>query len=114
MKKLFCAVVLALPFLATPGEAKASWFGSWEIEGGAKVWLRVRQSSDCWGGGAGGFAGGPGGAPQAGPWYLYWPMEAHFQVPAPGAVPYFSPMTLPPQFGGPSLPPPVPAYWRGR
>ena len=35
---------------------------------------------------------------QLGPWYLYWPMEAHFQAPAPTGYPYWpAPMGLPPQ-----------------
>ena len=37
-----------------------------------------------------------------GPWYLYWPLEAHFQTPASPQYPYWSaPMTLPyPQGAG--------------
>jgi hypothetical protein len=37
-----------------------------------------------------------------GPWYLYWPMEAHFQTPASPQYPYWpAPMTLPlPQGAG--------------
>jgi hypothetical protein len=55
--------------------------------------------------GAGGFGGGGFGAGGtgaggigaagcvAGPWYSYWPLEAHFQVPAPTGYPYWpSPM----------------------
>src|SRR5262245_34166400 len=34
--------------------------------------------------------------PPLGPWYNYWPLEAHFQVPAMPEYPYFSaPQTLP-------------------
>lgn len=34
-----------------------------------------------------------------GPWYQYWPYEAHFVTPAPTGFPYWpSPMTLPPGF----------------
>lgn len=94
MKKLICALLLAVPLLAWPGEAKAWHYGSYQLYGGFKVWVGVRSGVP---GGGGGGAGGPA---QAGPWYLYWPMEAHFQVPAPGASPYFGPMTLPPSFGG--------------
>jgi hypothetical protein len=33
---------------------------------------------------------GCGGGCQAGPWYSYWPYEAHFQAPAPtGCYPYW-------------------------
>lgn len=31
----------------------------------------------------------PAGGTQLGPWYNYWPMEAHFQTPAPPAYPYW-------------------------
>jgi hypothetical protein len=85
MKKLLWACAVALPFLALPADAKASWnIGNYEVDTGAKVWFNVYQY----------------GKPVAGPWYLYWPYEAHFAVPAPGVSPYFPPpMTLPPGFG---------------
>ena|SRR5690349_16217801 len=36
--------------------------------------------------------------PQCGPWYLYWPLAAHFGPPAPTGYPYWPPpMTLPAQ-----------------
>ncbi len=36
------------------------------------------------------------GKPSLGPWYQYWPLEAHFQVPASPQYPYWpAPMTLP-------------------
>jgi hypothetical protein len=36
----------------------------------------------------------------AAPWYLYWPMEAYYQVPAPTGYPYWpSAMTPPPNWG---------------
>src|SRR5207302_9663105 len=53
------------------------------------------------GGGGGGFGGGGGGGGGA-PWYSYWPLEAHFQVPAPTGYPYWpSPMApmMPQQSG---------------
>ena len=28
---------------------------------------------------------------QAAPWYLYWPYDQHFQMPAPIGAPYFAP-----------------------
>jgi hypothetical protein len=101
MKKLFWACALALPLLALPAEAKATWcFGNYQVDTGAKVWFNVYQY----------------GKPVAGPWYLYWPYEAHFQVAAPGVNPFFPPqMTLPPGFGQPPeapgyQPPPKPGY----
>jgi hypothetical protein len=52
-----------------------------------------------------GACGGGGGMAQLGPWYLYWPLEAHYQVPAPTGYPYWpAPMALPP--GSPGGPPP--------
>jgi hypothetical protein len=48
----------------------------------------------------------PGGGVQLGPWYNYWPLEAHFITPAPTGYPYWpQPQTLPPN---PVLPPPAP------
>src|SRR5262245_62404358 len=55
------------------------------------------------------FAVTPKGGPQVGPWYLYWPLDPHYQPPAPPAFPYwapnpaFLPQGVPPP---PSLPPP--------
>jgi hypothetical protein len=31
---------------------------------------------------------------QAAPWYLYWPYDAHFQLPAPIGAPYYPPQNL--------------------
>ena len=47
--------------------------------------------------GAPGTGKGPGNMPPPlGPWYNYWPLEAHFQVPAMPEYPYYSaPQTLP-------------------
>jgi hypothetical protein len=72
---------------------------------------------------------GPGGGCLAGPWYSYWPYEAHFAAPAPtDPYPWWpGPSTFPP--GGPTVPqtaPPTtpaanqpvgyfieaPSYWR--
>jgi hypothetical protein len=97
MKKLLWAAALALPLLALPAEAKAWYIGNTEVDAGAKIWFNVYQY----------------GKPVAGPWYMYWPYEAHFMVPAPGVNPYFPPpMTLPPSFLGqpPAPPPPAPGY----
>lgn len=40
-------------------------------------------------------------AMQLGPWYQYWPLEAHFQTPAPQAYPYWP---VSPQAAFPGLP----------
>lgn len=63
--------------------------------------------------------GGGGGAPQPcpgvlGPWYLYWPYEAHFITPAHPQYPYWpSAQTL--HGGSPHMVAPVypvPSYWK--
>ncbi len=47
-----------------------------------------------------------GGLPAAGPWYLYWPYEAHFANPAPYGFPYWpTPQTLPQANMAPGGPP---------
>jgi hypothetical protein len=92
MKKLFGVALLALPFLAASAHANGWPFN---IQAGGSFYIK----------------GGPGPAyPQAGPWYLYWPLEAHFVAPAPTGYPYWpSPMGLPAtSFGGPSCPPGTP------
>jgi hypothetical protein len=93
MKKFILAALLALP-LATlaPQPAKADGFrlhiGCWTFGFGC---------GGC--GGCGGCCGGGtdfgigcngcigGGTFQLAPWYLYWPMGAHFQMPAPTGFP---------------------------
>jgi hypothetical protein len=50
---------------------------------------------------------------QAAPWYLYWPYEAHFQLPAPIGGPFFAPQQLTnpamnPYFSGQAQPVPMP------
>ena len=69
MKKLLAAALLALPLLAAPARAHGLKI-MWQINNGPPI--------------------------QLGPWYQYWPLEAHFQVPAPCSYPYWPPpMTLP-------------------
>lgn len=54
---------------------------------------------------------------QLGPWYQYWPYEAHFQQPAMPQYPFWGAQTLP--HGSPVLNPgypghgAVPPYWGG-
>ena len=98
MRTKYLAALLALPLLAVAARAEG-WSGPGSANLGVNLGFRVNS---CWGPGGMASPGGayaPGGsAPaQAGPWYLYWPMEAHFQTPAPTGYPYWpSPMTLPP------------------
>jgi hypothetical protein len=100
MKKLLAAVLLSVPFFAVPSTAWA-WGGfslsvpgcPLKFEAGANAYVRCTDSCN---------------APQAGPWYLYWPLEAHFGPPAPTGYPFWpSNMTLPPNGGhGHAMPPP--------
>lgn len=124
--------VIGLALLA--GQASANGFGygapsgpccgPWGILPG---YIRLNGSlSLSWGTiGAGRLGGGyPGGgyaggvAPyQLGPWYQYWPYEAHFQTPALPMYPYWGASTLP--NGSPVINPgypghgAVPSYWGG-
>ncbi len=67
MRHLFKASLLGLPLLLIPSQAHAWGPGGYarKVEFGNR------------------FVCAFGGAPQAGPWYLYWPYEAHFNVSAP-------------------------------
>jgi hypothetical protein len=122
MRKLFMACLFALPLAVIPSQA---WAGhhdecsTGDCEDGGHSWLHGGHLASLHGhfaGLQGHFAGLHGrlaglfaghdhapAVPQAGPWYLYWPYEAHFQTPAPVPYPYYAPaMTLPPSFpGGP-------------
>jgi hypothetical protein len=93
MKRIFGVAMLALPLLAGSAQATNGW--PFNIQAGGSFYIK----------------GGPGPAyPQAGPWYLYWPLEAHFVAPAPTGYPYWpSPQGLPNiSIGGPTCPPGVP------
>ena len=136
MKKLLMACLLALPLAAIPSQAWAL-FGhcsTGDCDGGGKHCLTGHFHSGGhqlfhghnWFGGNGLGSGEhqKQSLPQAGPWYLYWPYEAHFQTPAPLPFPYYSPtQVLPPNFqGGAPMTQPVgynpqaspPPYWQGR
>jgi len=98
MKKLFGAALLTLPLLA--GTASAGCFSAcfccspYKIDAGANFHFKLTQS----------------GGPQLGPWYQYWPMEAHFQTPALCNYPYWPPpQMLPDQAKALGAPAPDPA-----
>jgi hypothetical protein len=94
MKKIFGAALLALPFLTVSAQAEGWPFN---VQAGGSFYIK----------------GGPGALwPQAGPWYLYWPLESHFVAPAPTGYPYWpGPQVLPQQtIGGPAVPSHPPAY----
>jgi hypothetical protein len=67
-------VALALLVVASPVHA-------WTVDCGASPHLGVNSGGGSWSGGGGGM--------QAGPWYLYFPYEAHFQLPAPVGYPFW-------------------------
>src|SRR5262245_8790515 len=81
-------VVLPLLLLTRP----AHGFGGplpYKVEAGANVYFRVNKYPYA----------NPGAQ---GPWYLYWPLEAHFQTQAPGVYPTWpQQMGLPPSFNPP-------------
>jgi hypothetical protein len=93
MKKLLGTGLLALPLLALPTQAQASFnIAGCQVDAGAKVWFNVRS-----------YPGGNGPG-VAGPWYLYWPYAATpFAAPPPISACYPRMMTLPPGFGQPPL-----------
>jgi hypothetical protein len=84
MKKLLVWGLAALPLLALPARA---W--SWD---NGHLNLIFHPLPPNWS--------------QLGPWYLYWPMSAHFVAPAPTGYPYWpSAQGLPGMaFGGPQGP----------
>ncbi|MFO0877030.1 MAG: hypothetical protein U0840_06620 [Gemmataceae bacterium] len=74
MKRLLVLVVVA--YLAAPAEAQIIKLGS-----GDNRKHKSKSGNE---------------PPPLGPWYNYWPLEAHFQVPAMPEYPYFSaPQTMP-------------------
>jgi hypothetical protein len=105
MKKRLLIALLALPFCTAAACANNNICislpsASYRIDAGANFHFNILPLEP--------------NASQLGPWYLYWPMEAHFVVPAPIGYPYWpSPMTLPPNAalggpGSPAAPPPPP------
>jgi hypothetical protein len=99
MKKLACAALLALA-VALPAKADGLFGGicpPLKIEAGANCYFRIRTAQ-------------PGFGAQYGPWYLYWPLDAHFQTPGNPCYPYWPPPLGLPQTpgygpGGPAMPP---------
>jgi hypothetical protein len=90
MKKLLGLALVALPLLALP--ASANWCQPYKVTVGGNVNFHVGPQYPNWS--------------QLGPWYLYWPMEAHFVAPAPTGYPYWpSAQGLPGMsIGGPAVP----------
>jgi hypothetical protein len=145
MRYLTRAILLALPLLAVPARANANGEVACSIASCFCNKFRSLAWPCCytdWGGmGTCGPAGcgGPGcGGCNVGPWYTYWPNEAHFNTPAHPEFPYWpqamgpvipggnlnAPPALPPaahyqpNFGGYGTgvyqPVSYPSYWYGR
>ncbi len=104
MKRMCFAALLLLPLLAVPARAQCCFpCFPFRIEAGGNFYLRMNGGPcQTWG-------------CQLGPWYQYFPYEAHFQSAAPIGFPYWpSPQTLPPpppaayQQAPPFQPPPAP------
>jgi hypothetical protein len=77
MRSLVRACLVALPLLATPSLARAWCLPPTKVDCGVNCHLN-------------GYIGNWNMAAQLGPWYLYWPYNAHFQTPAPvGGWPYW-------------------------
>ena len=116
MRRLFGIAIVALGLTAPP--ARAGDVHSWGFN------LRVTGSWqwNCWSGCGPGCGpscyGGQMAAPLA-PWYLYYPLDAQFQVPAPITYPFWPAPQAPAEAAGSPLrpaayQPAVPPYWYGR
>jgi hypothetical protein len=90
--------LLALPFLAAPAAAQCCMPFARSYSGNVGFSLNLGYWANCMSGMPGGGPGG-GGQPmpaQLGPWYQYWPLEAHYNAPAPTGYPYWpAAQTLP-------------------
>jgi hypothetical protein len=99
MKKAVWLVAVVTVIVASPARLDAWWYGSpYRVDAGFKIWFNIQPTG-----------------PQAalGPWYLYFPYEAHFQTPAPwGYYPQWpmpqAPGTYWPGMHQPGMYPPAP------
>jgi hypothetical protein len=102
MQKRLWTALLAVPLFAVPAQAQYPGNNHFvmpptHLNGGLTLNFNL-------------FAGG--GQTQLGPWYQYWPYDAHFQLPPPlgQSMPGPSFMTLPPQMMGNPNPGPAPGW----
>lgn len=83
MKRSLGFALVALPLVAASLRANGQLVPPYRLEFGGNIHFNLLPLQP--------------NASQLGPWYLYWPMEAHFVVPAPTGYPYWpGPQTLPP------------------
>jgi hypothetical protein len=94
MKRIVLACLLTLPLLALPGRALAWGWCAPPLEVDAGVNWRLNVHVIDW-----------STIAQSGPWYLYFPYEAHFQTAAP--------VSAYPNWPGPMMLEPNPAAFRG-
>jgi hypothetical protein len=78
MKNRFGAALLALPLLALPATANDPFAPClpYKVECGGNLYFHVLNQQNGWG-------------CALGPWYNYWPLEAHFQTPALPCYPFW-------------------------
>jgi hypothetical protein len=91
MKRYVLAVaLLVLPLMATPARASGSIGFNFSF---SPCFPFVNIGLLCGGcGPCGGCCGCGSGGCGMGPWYSYWPLEAHFQTPAMPDYPYWPTM----------------------
>ena len=124
MKKLALAALLGLIVMAVSDSKASAWgwqpsCGSHQCSPGGWTFQFAGCSINIGVKGAG-YVGCDGcccGCPTLGPWYLYWPYEAHFNAPAPvpgsgGGFPYW-PTAQTADFGGGQPGAYAPNYWYG-
>ena len=90
MKRLLWTALFVVPLVAQPAHAQICIGPLPPVKVNGGLNLRFNVQSGC------------GGCGQLGPWYLYWPMEAHFQAPPPlgPSTPFPSYQTLTNPYGG--------------
>jgi hypothetical protein len=101
MMNRFGVALLAVPLLALPVAANDDPFAPclpFRVETGVNFHFRVLSQDNGWGA-------------QLGPWYNYWPMEAHFQTPAIPNYPYWpAPQAILPGGTSTAIPAPLPPH----
>jgi hypothetical protein len=116
MTRVMGLTVLGLVLLGSAARANGLGLNGGQFSANAGVNTGLNFG---YGFGHSGYGGGGGGGVQPyqlGPWYQYWPYEAHFQTPAMPMYPYWGAMTLP--NGSPVINPgypghgAVPNYWQ--